>query len=996
MARRSLDRLFAGLALVALFAGAAACACRAFFPSARQQSLDRIRGELFRQQADALTLAELHLESYPDDPPGLALAAQAACDQSKHELAIRYFKRLPVDGGRWEFFAQLGHAGRLEILGDITGAELHLRRALELSPYDTEAHSRIGRLLQAQGRTWESAPHFFLLIRRGKCRPEELLGMAAVERFFHDDARPDQLDRQRDPREPLIKLADARLGLLDNRTDEAERLLREVVSARPDLGEAQGRLGRMIVDRGDVSEFLRWRRNLPDEARDHPEVWFAQGLQAHHLGQTEGAITCFLKVLALAPNHLGANRQIAGCLGRCGRTDAAGEFARRAELLAELESALHRARVEMSEPLLANVVRLAGQLGRNWEAAGWAQVMTLLKIPQEKPRRELRHWLALARREASPEAHNSLPWRHLDRRDFTAPRWPDPSAPPPRRELEAIAKQPWRFVDDAVRLGLRFQYFEGTTEENRLQHVFNVFGGGLAALDYDLDGWPDLYLPQAKNWRDPAPQPQHTDKLFRNLGGERFVDVTAAAQVADPEFSHGVTVGDFDQDGLPDVYVGNLGPNRLFHNNGDGTFADVTGAAGVAGNEWTTSSVFSDFSGDGLPDLYVLNYSTLEHTRNKECTRRSGERIACVPSELIAEPDRCYLNLGDGTFRDVSSESGIRLPEGKGLGVVVWDFAGDGRLGIYVANDASPSFLFLNDGPDVQGIPRFREQGIVRGVALDADGNPQACMGVAAGDPSGDGRIDLFITTFFGESKTFYSQREDEFFDDVTRDFNLREPGLSMLGFGCQFVDLDGDGWEDLIITNGHVDQRSSRGDPDRMRPQVFHNLSGRSFTEVPASALGAFFQGTYLGRGLATLDWNRDGRTDVAISHLHAPFALLTNQTPPASQPLVVKLIGRSGCREPTGAVIRMRSGATHQVRLQTAGDGFLVTNERRHQFAVPGEESTADLEVRWPGGLVELWRGVPAGVEVLLVEGRAEPVVLHRFAAVHEIQPPPIGRLN
>src|SRR5262249_26939669 len=157
--------------------------------------------------------------------------------------------------------------------------------------------------------------------------------------------------------------------------------------------------------------------------------------------------------------------------------------------------------------------------------------------------------------------------------------------------------------------------------------------------------------------------------------------------------------------------------------------------------------------------------------------------------------------------------------------------------------------------PDAAGTPRFREQGIVRGVALDGDGNPQACMGVAAGDPSGDGRIDLFVTTFFGESKTMYSQREDGFFDDVTRNFNLREPGLWMLGFGCQFADLDGDGWEDLIITNGHVDQRSSRGDPDRMRPQVFHNVQGRSFTEVPGSALGAFFQESYLGRGLATLD---------------------------------------------------------------------------------------------------------------------------------------------
>ena len=983
---RALHLFLNGIALVVLLGGAAVCGHLAVFPSAQQQSIDQILHELALHQSNALELAEKYVATYPADPLGLALSARAAGVQSKHELAISFLKRLPADGGRWEFFAQLDQAVRHEILGEISAAERHLRRALELAPYDMEAHERIGHLLQVQGRNWEAAPHFFLLIQRGKCRGDELLGLATTDRFFRGDERLERFSKLVDPPEPLIKLAEARRGLFENRSREVEHLLRELLARRPDLGEAQGRMGRIVVDRGDLAEFLQWRGSLPDEARNHPEVWFAQGLEARRLGQMEGAISCYLEVLSLSPDHLGATLQIAGCLERCGRADAAREFAHRAELLQELESALNLVRGDISEPLLANVVRLTGLLGRYWEAAGWSYVMTLLDLDPEMPHRELRRWLALARTDAAPDARHLLPTRLLDHRDFPAPRWPVPGTVSVNESQAAAAEPAWSFVDDAERLGIRFQYYEGTTEVNRLQHIFNVTGGGLAALDYDLDGWPDLYLAQANNWRDPAPQPDYTDKLFRNLQGEQFADVTLTANLGDPGFSHGVNAADFDQDGFPDVFVGNLGPNRLYRNNGDGTFADETALAGVAGAEWTTSSVFADFNGDGLPDLYVLNYSHLEHTRDKECSRSSGERMSCTPSTLIAEPDRLYVNAGDGTFRDVSAASGIRLAEGKGLGVIVWDFNGDGRLGIYVANDTSPSFLFLNDGPDPQGVPQFREQGVVRGVALDVDGNAQAAMGVAAGDPNGDGRIDLFVSTFFGESKTLYSQRSDGFFDDLTRTFHLREPGFWMLGFGCQFADLDGDGWEDLISTNGHVDQRSSRGDADRMPPQLFHNLRGKRFVEVPRNVPGPFFLGAYLGRGLAMLDWNRDGRTDVGISHLHAPFALLTNTTPPASRPLVIRLIGRSGCREPTGAVLRMQAGATQQVRLQTAGDGFLVTNERRHHFSVPRGQSTAEVEVHWPGGVVQRWPALPAGGEVLLIEGRSEPIVLRRFPDVSE----------
>lgn len=239
------------------------------------------------------------------------------------------------------------------------------------------------------------------------------------------------------------------------------------------------------------------------------------------------------------------------------------------------------------------------------------------------------------------------------------------------------------------------------------------------------------------------------------------------------------------------------------------------------------------------------------------------------------------------------------------------------------------------------------------------------------------------MTDFFGSALDLYSQRSDGYFDDITRRWGVREPSLPMLGFGCQFGDFDGDGWEDLLITNGHVDQISSRGTPDRMPPQLFRNRSGARFTEAPPERLGQFFQQRYLGRGVALWDWNRDGATDAAISHLHAPVAVLTNRTPQAGRSMAVRLVGRTGCREPTGAVVTLRCSSRNQVRLLTAGDGFLSTNERRLHFSTEPDCEPVELEVRWPGGRIQLFQAC-AGTEITLIEGDRSPIINRAFDCV------------
>ncbi|HUQ71545.1 MAG TPA: FG-GAP-like repeat-containing protein, partial [Planctomycetaceae bacterium] len=968
------DAVCRAMVLAVLMTGAFVCLSPTLFPT-RAERLQRRLIAAIHEQVPPVTDVAAELLQYAVDPLSIALAAETAALRSDHAEALQLYERLPRDGDRWEFVAASGRARRYERMGAAAAAEAELRRALELSPGHLPSRELLGHLLQVEGRVWEGAPHFFQQLVRGKCRGDELLGMACVERFFRSDDRLQRAILERQPSASLMEVGLARTAIFDGEATRAEALLHGVLAVSPGLGEAQGRLGRILVNRGDREEFLHWERALPDAARNHPEVWYVQGLAGRQWQEPEAAARCFLEALALSPNHLGATMQAAGCLHQAGRTDAARTFSERANRLAEFEGLIALARENPDLELLLRIAELAGELGRYWEAAGWCHVVTRLTPDHSAATHRLRHWLRLAQRSpAEATVVAALPQRHIRSEDFPLPRWSMPSensARPatPSADTATPPDVPWQFEEQARSLGVDFTYYEGTGEQNRLEHIYNVMGGGLGSLDYDADGWPDLYVAQANNWRDHQPQPEWFDRLFRNNVGGRFEDVTVAAGIGDIQFSHGVTAGDFNQDGFPDLYVGNKGPNPLYRNNGDGTFTDVTDEAGVAGNDWTTSSVFADFNGDSLPDLYVLNYTLIDETARKECGTPEQQK-ACTPDVLPAADDRCYINLGDGRFRDVSREAGILLPDGKGLGVVAWDFGGTGHLGLFVANDTTPNFLFINDGPDAAGIPKFREEGVVRGVAYDIDGNAQASMGIAAGDVTGDGRIDLCLTDFFGSAIALYAQRADGFFDDVTRPYGLREPSLWMLGFGCHFGDFDGDGWDDLLVTNGHVDQTSSRGTPDRMPPQLFQNRQGRRFAEVPADRLGPFFQQGYLGRGLALWDWNRDGRTDAAISHLHAPAAILTNRTAARGQPLVVRLIGRRGCREPTGATVTLVDGERTQVRLMTAGDGFLATNERRLLFSVAAGRPAVELLVRWPDGHHQTIRSVPANAEVAIIE--------------------------
>ncbi|MPZ17815.1 MAG: hypothetical protein GEV06_07890 [Luteitalea sp.] len=494
--------------------------------------------------------------------------------------------------------------------------------------------------------------------------------------------------------------------------------------------------------------------------------------------------------------------------------------------------------------------------------------------------------------------------------------------------------------------------------------MVETFGSGVAWIDYDNDGFLDLYFVNGAAVGRRAASPGNV--LYRNDGRGRFTDVTARAAVAGGGgYGTGVAVGDFDNDGWLDLYVTNFGPNILYRNNGDGSFTDVTAEAGVAGGtEWSSSAGFFDYDRDGDLDLYVVNYVDSDAADNPYCGfKKKGYRMYCTPTMFDGVSDRLFRNDGDGTFTDVSTEAGIANPGGKGLGVTFCDVNGDGHVDIYVANDLVRNFLYRNNGDGT-----FRDVGYGAGVGYDLNGKPQAGMGTDCGDVNGDEAQDLFVTNFSAELNTLYVNRGDFAFEDASEAVGLGS-GYWPLGFGTRLFDVDNDADLDIYVANGHVIDNVQLYQPQLTHAQrdlLYRNDGGR-FADISAQA-GSGLEITRVGRGLAVGDFNNDGALDVAIANLDDRPVLLQN-TSSTGHWLLVEARGRRSNRFGLGAVVRVETARGVQVREINNAASYLSSNDIRLHFGLGDEERIKKLEVRWPSGVVQVLEGIEAD-QILKVE--------------------------
>jgi len=538
----------------------------------------------------------------------------------------------------------------------------------------------------------------------------------------------------------------------------------------------------------------------------------------------------------------------------------------------------------------------------------------------------------------------------------------------------APAEGPIRFEEIAQKAGLRFVTHNFPTP-NKNQPETMV--AGVALFDYDGDGYLDIYL--VNGAEIPSLQktsPEYWNRLYHNNHDGTFTDVTEKAGVAGAGYGMGVAVGDYDNDGWPDLFVANVNGNQLFHNNGDGTFTEVTAKAGVGGADfngkkmWSVAAGWFDYNNDGLLDLFVVNYCQWEPNKDPYCAVKSGVRGYCHPKQYGALHSTLYRNNGDGTFTDVSRETGIADHLGKGMSVSFADYDGDGFLDAFVANDTTANFLFHNLGGK-----RFEEVGVQAGVAYSPDGTALSGMGSDFRDVNNDGLPDIWHTAVEHETFPLYINRGKGDFVDMTVASGLARGTTEMSGWGNGIMDFDNDGWKDLLVARANVMDNINLLVPSRSYPEpnaVFRNLGGDKFKDVSETA-GADFQKPAPHRGVAFGDIDNDGRIDMVVTALEQPVELWRNVSPGGNHWILLKLVGTKSNRMGIGAQIKITTeNGLSQWNEVTTSVGYASSSDSRVHFGLGSSARVKDLEIRWPSGIRQELHEVHADRIVTIEEPR------------------------
>jgi len=528
------------------------------------------------------------------------------------------------------------------------------------------------------------------------------------------------------------------------------------------------------------------------------------------------------------------------------------------------------------------------------------------------------------------------------------------------------------FVDLTAASGVRFQHVASHTSKKYLPETM---GSGVALFDYDNDGRLDIFLVNGAPLADPTPKgtvpkktgPKDWNRLFHQKNDGTFEDVTEKAGLQGTGYGMAAAVGDYDNDGFEDLYVTALGGNRLYHNNGDGTFTDVTEQAGAGGSGWSTSAVWVDLDNDGLLDLVVLRYLQWDFDDIWCGEHKEGFRAYCHPDTFRAITPLVYHNDGNGRFTEVSQKIGLAVP-GKGLGIAIADYDGDGHIDLFVANDSMPEFLFHNKGDGT-----FEEKGLLAQVAVDEDGRTYAGMGVDFEDFNNDGLPDLVVDNLANQMYAIYQNAGDGTFTYTTRGSGMGRMSMLHSGWGLRLIDYDNDGWKDLLIAQGHDLDTIDLTSPQLhyREPMLLARNTGRGFVDVSAAS-GSIFHEAWAGRGLATGDIDNDGRMDAVVSTNDGPAHVIHNETRTDNHWLTLKLVGHQSNRDAIGASVKIVTAKGAQYATVTTANSYLSSSDKRVHFGLGGEAVVRRIDIRWPSGIPQSLKEVRAD-QVLHVDETA-----------------------
>lgn len=919
---------------------------------------------------DAIEIAERALKAGPPSLDELTLAGTIALHSGRLTRADELFSQIDdQQHGAADAYRRAGAAWLKS--GRVSSAERAFRRSIELDPGNLPARTALAELLRLSGRYFELESLLRELIQSNACPSAVLFAVAWPDKIWLDEEDRSQIAvyRQADPDCEWIGLAVSIADAVSEDARQAALRLAKSVALKSDPASIEGfaRWGTVLAESGDWDELSRWNRLQTDKTLAHPQVWYVRGLWQLDRGNHPGAIRCFWEALERGPFHAGATYQLSQLLSRTQDDGHAGVFAERSRKLSELRQQVVFGKGAGAFPdaeVLRKIVTTLEELGRDWEVVGWSQLALArhrgLKWPipyiEEGRKRLFNHASGITEQHS---ISRQIPLDHYPLPEFESA--PEVSQ---SRTLSEIT-----FDDVADQYGLRFQYSNGSSVAQPNGFMYEISGGGAGVLDYDLDGWPDIYLseggPMLHLLRDPA----KSDHLFRNQFGTQVVDVSVLAGIQEVGFGQGVAVGDLNSDGFPDVFVANIGPNQLWLNQGDGTFIEATATAGLSGSVWTMSAVLADVDGDGLTDLYETNYLGNE-ALSRTC-RRDGIVVQCRPTMFPAEPDRLWWNLGDGRLAEAAPSTGIQSRAGKGMGVLAADFEGSGRLSLFITNDLESNQYFRNESGGRGDAVRFVEEAIPLGLAVSTDGSPLASMGIAADDVNQDGRLDLYVTNFVTEGSNLYLQDEFGAFSDRAMSYGIHEKSSPVMGWGAQFLDADLDGWSDLIVANGHLENYERWDVESAMPAQFFRNIEGRSFELVAPEVVGPYFRDRHFGRAVATFDANRDGREDAIVTHVDAPVAWLQNTSRAPGHFLAIQLVGIKSERDAIGARVTLTASGHSWQKQLIAGSGFQASNQRRCVFGVGSVSHIDELRVDWPSGLSQRYSSIDVDREIVVREG-------------------------
>jgi hypothetical protein len=543
---------------------------------------------------------------------------------------------------------------------------------------------------------------------------------------------------------------------------------------------------------------------------------------------------------------------------------------------------------------------------------------------------------------------------------------------PPAKPSAPKAMPAPKFVDVTSTVGVSFR---GLASHTSKKYLLETMGSGVALFDYDNDGRLDIFAVNGAPLSDPTPKgaipqksgPQYWNRLYHQKKDGTFEDVTEKAGLQGVGYGMGVAVGDYDNDGYEDLYVTAYGGNKLYHNNGDGTFTDVTEKAGVAGGGWSTSAAWVDLDNDGLLDLVVLHYVQWDFDDTWCGEHREGYRAYCHPDIYKPIAPLVYHNDGNGHFTEVAEKIGLAKPA-KGLGIALADYDRDGRMDLFIANDSMPEFLYHNKGEG-----KFEEVALLSGVAVDSDGHTYAGMGVDFADYSNNGLPGIVVTDLASQIYALYRNNGDGTFEYDSFATGITHMTMNHSGWGVRFFDFDNDGWKDLLITQGHDLDTIELTFPNlRYRePMLLARNNHGTFVDVSAEA-GPVFKQAWVGRGMAIGDLDNDGRLDAVVTTNDGPLYVLHNETVSSNHWLLLKLVGHKSNRDAIGAEVKLVTQAGPQYQTVSTASSYLSSSDKRVHFGLGAETSAQIIEIRWPSGIRQTLKNVPAD-QILQVD---EPV--------------------